>query len=183
MPSAMCSIPCSIRRTAFRENDILSSRRKAGRSNAGIEIISKSAAHPMINNGFEIEASHVGLLGTKRNTNVPDTTNTIASIRRSASAVVRTNVLLRCDRELTIAVRINSPARAGSTLLPKYPAEFAQKTVNTGSFAWVLSRTRQRTPRKKYEQADTIRLIASHSNLQCATAAHTCRHSTLRTEK
>ena len=79
----------------------------------------------------------------------PIATSASASTTRSTAAVATTKANPSPVRELTMAVRISSPARAGRKLFPEYPTAVAENAS-----AWLIepaavSRSRQRHARRK----------------------------------
>src|SRR5436305_12974316 len=70
----------------------------------------------------DASSNQAGFGFTPNSTTELQSTSATASSIRSASAVVRTYVLLKEDLLLMMKVRTSSPALAGRKLLPRYPA-------------------------------------------------------------
>ncbi len=138
---------------------------------------------PTTANGVAACANHPGFTGNERRMIELMKTRLRASHIRSESAVVSTNVLLRPDALLIIRLRMSSPARAGRKLLPKYPAQVAQKAVETLTGAAARSKTRQRSPRRNSETLEIAILSARRAMFACARICQTPRHWIPRNEK
>ncbi len=132
--------------------------------------------------GFAASASHPGPLGIVSRMVPLTVIKTMASTTRSDNAVVRTKARLMPDRLLIIMVRTTSPARAGRTLLPRYPADVAQNASGIVTRPSAVRRTRQRTDRRK--SASDMAASASATSCGCArrTVVQTRAHSMPRSE-
>src|SRR5262249_24100474 len=135
---------CSIGWRIFSGMGIFARNRNQNFSNGGSSAIAAAPVNPMMANGLEaLESQPAWICITSRTIELTEI-KVIGSTNHSESAVVRTKALLMPERRLIIKVRITSPARAGRTLFPRYPAEVAQNANGTETCFRASSKTRQR---------------------------------------